>query len=402
MKENNYKLTIKAAFMGYIVQAVVNNFLPLLFIRMQTEFFVPLSKITLLITINFLIQLFVDFTSTPFINRIGYRLSMILSNAFVIVGLFLLTILPGIFSDPFAGILLCVCIYAIGGGLQEVLVSPIVEACPSKNKEATMSLLHSFYCWGHMGVVIVSTVFFKCFGIENWRILACIWCIIPLIDLILFTFVPIAEFGNEEQVKNAGFKSLFSQKIFWIMMLMMLCAGASEQAVSQWASAFAEKGLGVTKELGDLLGPMMFALCMALSRTIYGVKGHRLNLRKFMYFSVALCVFSYLVILFAKNPMITLLACGITGFSVGIFWPGTFSMASKGIKNGSTLMFALLALAGDLGCSGGPTFAGAIMSSFDNNMRIGIGAAVIFPILMGIGLLISKNTSKDQDLSEAK
>ena len=390
MKENKFKLTIKAAFMGYVVQAIVNNFLPLLFIRMQTEFSVPLSKITLLITINFLIQLFIDLTSTPVIDRIGYRLSMIISNACVIAGLVLLTFLPGRFSDPFVGILLCVCVYAIGGGLQEVLVSPIVEGCPSKNKEATMSLLHSFYCWGHMGVVIVSTIFFKCFGIDHWRILALLWCIVPLIDLILFTFVPITEPTNEEHVKGSGLKALFSQKIFWIMMLMMLCAGASEQAVSQWASAFAEKGLGVTKELGDILGPMLFALCMALSRTLYGVKGHKLNLKKFMYFSVVLCIFSYVVILFAKNPTITLLACGLTGFSVGIFWPGSFSMASKGIKNGSTLMFALLALAGDLGCSGGPTFAGGVMSLFDNNMRIGIGAAVIFPILLGISLLINQ------------
>ncbi len=391
MKENNYSLTIKAAFTGYVVQAIVNNFLPLLFIRMQTEFSVPLSKITLLITINFLIQLFIDLTSTPVIDRIGYRLSMIISNASVIAGLVLLTVLPGRFSDPFVGILLCVCIYAIGGGLQEVLVSPIVEGCPSKNKEATMSLLHSFYCWGHMGVVIASTIFFKCFGIDHWRILALLWCIIPLIDLILFTFVPIAEPRYEEHGNGSGLKALFTQKIFWVMMLMMLCAGASEQAVSQWASAFAEKGLGVTKELGDILGPMLFALCMALSRTIYGVKGHKLNLKKFMYFSVVLCIFSYVVILFAKDPVITLLACGLTGFSVGIFWPGTFSMASKGIKNGSTLMFALLALAGDLGCSGGPTFAGGVMSLFDNNMRIGIGAAVIFPILMGISLLSKKH-----------
>ena len=393
MQEKNYSLTIKAEFMGYVVQSIVNNFLPLLFIQMQNEFSIPLSEITLFITINFLLQLVIDLCSTPLIERIGYRASMIISNACAIAGFVLLTILPDICGSPFVGILIAVCVYAIGGGLQEVLVSPIVEACPSKNKEATMSLLHSFYCWGHMAVVILSTLYFRFVGIENWRLLALIWCIVPLADLILFTFVPIARFETESDGKRTGFKALFTQKIFWVMMLMMLCAGASEQAVSQWASAFAEKGLGVSKQMGDLLGPMLFALCMGTSRTIYGIKGHKLDLRKFMYISVGMCISAYLIIILVHNPVITLLGCGLAGFAVGIFWPGTFSMASAGIKNGSTLMFALMALAGDLGCSGGPTFAGTIMSAFGGNMRAGIGAAIIFPVLMGVGLLINRKKS---------
>ena len=390
MEEKNYELTIKAAFTGYVVQAIVNNFLPLLFVQMQNEFAVPLSQITLLITINFMIQLFIDLCSTPVIEKIGYRMSMIISNACVIAGMILLTVLPGTIGAPFAGILTAVCIYAVGGGLQEVLVSPIVEACPTKHKESAMSLLHSFYCWGHVAVVLLSTVYFRFAGIDKWRILAVLWCIIPLIDLVLFTFVPIARLGNTEEKEKTGFKTLFEQKIFWVMMLMMLCAGASEQAVSQWASAFAEKGLGVSKQMGDLLGPLLFALCMGASRTIYGIKGHKLNLKKFMYASIVLCILAYTVIITVNDPVITLLGCGLAGFAVGIFWPGTFSMAASGIRSGGTLMFALLALAGDLGCSGGPTLAGAVMSVFGGNMRIGIGAAIIFPILMGIGLLMSK------------
>lgn len=394
MKEKNYELTIKAAFMGYVVQAIVNNFLPLLFIQMQTEFSVPLSQITVFITINFLIQLTIDLCSTPVIERIGYRASMIISNACVIIGLILLTVLPEAMNKPFAGILIAVCTYAIGGGLQEVLVSPIVEACPTKNKEAAMSLLHSFYCWGHMAVVLLSTLFFRLAGIDRWRILAVLWCLVPLFDLVLFTFVPIARLENTGEKADRGFKNLFQQKLFWIMMLMMLCAGASEQAVSQWASAFAEKGLGVSKQLGDLLGPMLFALCMGTSRTIYGVRGSRLDLKKFMYVSTGLCVCAYLVIILARDPVITLLGCGLAGFAVGIFWPGTFSMAAAGVRNGGTLMYALLALAGDLGCSGGPTMAGAIMSACDGNMRTGIGAAIIFPVLMGAGIFLSERERK--------
>ena len=391
---SGYELTIKAAYAGYVVQAIVNNFLPLLFVELQNEFRIPLTQITLLIMINFLIQLLVDLLSAPVIDRIGYRVSMLISNACVIVGFVLLTLLPGICRSPFAGILTAVSIYAIGGGLQEVLVSPIVEACPAKNKEAAMSLLHSFYCWGHMAVVILSTLFFKFAGIEKWRILAILWCIVPMADFVLFCFVPVASLKSGPEKGKSGIRALVFNRFFWVVMLMMLCAGASEQAASQWASAFAEKGLGVSKQMGDLLGPMLFALCMGTSRTIYGIRGHRLDLSRFMKISVALCIAAYSVILSVRTPVIALLGCGLAGFAVGIFWPGTFSIASAGIKNGGTLMFALLALAGDFGCAGGPAFAGAVMSLTAGNMRLGIGAAIVFPILMGIGLFIYSRSRK--------
>ena len=395
-KQINYGLTIKAAFLGYVVQAVVNNFVPLLFIQLQGEFGIPLSRITMLITFNFGLQLIIDLTSTPFIERVGYRASMLISNASVIIGLIMLTILPGRLDDPFIGILISVCIYAIGGGLQEVLVSPIVEACPTDNKETTMSLLHSAYCWGHVAVVAFSTLFFATMGIASWRIMAVLWCIVPAVDFVLFMIVPIAKLADEES-GNTGFAVLAGQKFFWMMMLMMLCAGASEQAVSQWASAFAEKGLGVSKTLGDILGPMFFAICMGTSRTIYGIKGEKLDLRRFMSISTLLCIASYLIIVFVPNPIIALMGCGIAGFAVGIFWPGTFSTASAGVRGRGTLLFALLALAGDLGCSGGPTLAGAVASASGDNMRTGIGAAIIFPVLLGISLLFIGKTGTKTD-----
>ena len=383
--KKNYNATIRAAFLGYVVQAVVNNFVPLLFVQMQTEFGIPLAQITMLITFNFGLQLLIDLFSTPFIERIGYRASMLLSNACVILGLILLTILPGVIRYPFTGLLISVCVYAVGGGLQEVLVSPIVEACPTDNKESVMSLLHSAYCWGHAGVVLLSTAFFVLFGTDSWRALALLWCIVPAIDFVMFTKVPIAELESDDGRKGSV-RTLFGQRIFWIMMLMMLCAGASEQAVSQWASAFAEKGLGISKTMGDLLGPLLFALCMASSRTVYGVRGKKIELKKFMGVSVFLCAAAYIIIAAVPNPVIALLGCGLAGFSVGIFWPGTFSMASANVSGRGTLLFALLALAGDLGCLGGPTFAGLAASASGGNMRLGIGAAVCFPVLMGVGL----------------
>ena len=384
--DQKYRLTIKAAFLGYVVQAVVNNFVPLLFVQFQDEFRLPLGQITLLITVNFGLQLLVDLLSTPFIEKIGYRASMLLSNACVMAGLLLLTVLPGLLPHPFPGILISVCVYAVGGGLQEVLVSPIVEACPTPNKEMTMSLLHSAYCWGHVAVVLLSTCFFALFGILRWRLLAILWCAVPALDFLLFTRVPIAAL-EENAGEKVRFRRLASQRLFWLMLLMMLCAGASEQAVSQWSSAFAERGLGVSKTLGDLLGPMLFALCMAASRTIYGLRGDRLNLNRFMKLSTGLCLCAYLIIALVPQPVIALLGCGLAGFSVGIFWPGTFSTASARIRGRSTLLFALLARAGDLGCAGGPSFAGLIAAAFGNNMRLGIGAALLFPALMGVCLL---------------
>lgn len=398
MKKQNYQLTMYACFIGYIVQAVVNNFVPLLFVTFQKSYGIPLTKITLLITLNFGIQLVVDMLSAGFVDKIGYRASTIIAHICAAGGIILLTILPEALPDPFAGILIAVLIYAVGGGLIEVLISPILEACPTDNKEKAMSLLHSFYCWGHMGVVLISTLFFSVFGIENWKILALCWAVIPVANIFLFAKAPIYSL-HEEGEKGLTLRQLFTRKIFWVMMLMMLCAGASEQAVSQWASTFAEQGLGVSKTVGDLAGPMAFTALMGLSRLIYGKFGDRLDLDRFMKLSCLLCIAAYLCISLVPVPAVGLVGCAVCGFSVGIMWPGTFSKASAAIKGGGTALFAMLALAGDVGCSGGPTLAGFISGCFDGNLRAGILAAIVFPVLLivGIGIsgrLIKQNSDK--------
>ncbi len=385
----NYRKTIYACFVGYIVQAIVNNFVPLLFVTFQGSYGIPLSKITMLITLNFVIQLLVDLLSAAFVDRIGYRASILIAHACAAVGLVGLAFLPDLLTDPFAGLLISVVVYAVGGGLLEVLVSPIIEACPTENKEKAMSLLHSFYCWGHVGVVLISTLFFALFGIENWKILALVWALFPIVNGILFAGAPIRSL-KEEGESGMSLRDLASSKVFWIMMLMMLSAGASEQAVSQWASTFAEAGLGVTKAVGDLAGPMAFAFLMGTSRLIYGKFGHRLNLNRFMAGSCLLCIFCYLWIAWIPVPFLGLVGCAVCGFSVGILWPGTFSKASAAIRGGGTMMFALLALAGDLGCTSGPTFAGLVSSRFGNDLHTGILAAVIFPVLLLAGMVLCR------------
>lgn len=386
-----YKSTIRACFAGYVVQAVVNNFVPLLFLTFQSQYGIPLSQVTLLITINFALQLAVDGVSVFFIDRIGYRVAAVIAHICAALGLVGLAFLPDLLPSPFAGLLLSVLLYALGGGLLEVIVSPIVESCPSDHKAQTMSILHSFYCWGSAGVIVISTLFLKVFGASSWKILAAIWALLPLANCFVFTKVPLAPLVAEGGT-GMHIGQLFRSRVFWVIMLMMLCAGASEQAVSQWASTFAEKGLGVSKAVGDLTGPTIFALLMATSRLLYGKFGAKIDLNKAMMASALLCVVSYLLIGLTNSPVLGLVGVGLCGLAVGIFWPGTFSTAAASLRGGGTAMFALMALAGDLGCSGGPTLAGAIAGAFGDNLRLGILCAVAFPALMILGILLIRRT----------
>ena len=391
--KNPYQKTIYACFTAYIVQAVVNNFVPLLFLTFQSSYHIPLSRITLLVTFNFGLQLLVDLASVGFVDRIGYRASMVLAHALAALGLALLAILPEILPSPFLGILLSVMVYAVGGGLIEVVVSPVVEACPSNHKEQAMSLLHSFYCWGHVAVVLLSTVFFALFGTGHWRVLALVWALVPLCNLFAFLRVPIPTLMGEGQ-RGMTIGELARNRMFWVFLLMMLCAGASEQGVSQWASTFAEKDLGVSKTVGDLAGPMAFAVLMGTSRAIYGRYGDRLDLDRFMAGSALLCVTAYLCVALAPSPVVGLAGCAVCGLSVGIMWPGTFSKAAAGLPRGGTALFALMALAGDLGCSGGPTLVGMVSSALGDDLKKGILAGIVFPVLLLAGLALSRAGKK--------
>ena len=389
----SYDSTMRACFTGYIVQAIVNNFAPLLFLTFQRTYHIPLQQITLLVTFNFGIQLLTDLLSVAFVDRMGYRASMVLAHILSALGLICLTVLPERMGHPFAGILISVIVYAVGGGLLEVLVSPVVEACPSTHKEKAMSMLHSFYCWGHVGVVLFSSIFFKLAGIENWKLLAVLWAVIPILNALIFTRVPIAPVLPEgEEGMTIG--TLFQNRTFWLLFVMMICAGASEQSVSQWASLFAEKGLGISKTAGDLAGPMAFAVLMGASRAFYGNYGEKINLDRFMAVSSVLCILSYLCLVFMPVPVLSLAGCALCGLSVGILWPGTFSRASKALPTGGTALFALLALGGDIGCSGGPTLVGMVSGMCKGNLKAGILAALIFPVLLLTGAKFE--TKKDR------
>ena len=395
---NNYRHTIYACYLGYITQAIVNNSAPLLCLTFHTVYHIPLDQIGLLVTLNFGTQLLVDLLSAKFADRIGYRRLIVAAHGFSAAGLIGLGLLPGLFTNPYAGLCIAVVLYAIGGGLIEVLISPIVEACPTDGKAAAMSLLHSFYCWGCVLVILASTVLFRVLGMGSWKLVACCWAVVPLCNLVYFTQVPIAPLV--ETGKSMGIRALLRSKLFWVFALLMVCAGASEQAMSQWASAFAESGLRVSKAVGDLAGPCLFSILMGLGRVFHAKIGEKIDLTKYLAACGLLCIGSYLLATLSPWAVPSLLGCGLCGLSVAAMWPGVFSLAAEKCPLGGTAMFALLALAGDLGCSSGPTVVGFVSTALEDDLKRGLLAGIVFPIVMLAGLALCRRLVRGKEVVE--
>lgn len=381
----NYRRTKIACYLGFVTQAIAANFAPLLYLKFHKDYGISLGNIALISSCFFLTQLLVDLFCSKFVDRIGYRKCIVTSEVCSALGIISLAFLPDNLGNPFAGIIISVIVYAIGSGLIEVLCSPIVEACPFPNKEATMSLLHSFYCWGSVGTILLSTFFFAVFGIDSWKWLAVILALIPAVNIYNFATCPIEHLVEEGA--GMSISSLFRTPIFWVALVLMVCSGASELSMAQWASAYAEDALRLSKTMGDLLGPCMFAVAQGICRVLYGRFGEKVNLSKFMIASGILCVICYIMAAVSTNSIIGLIGCVLCGFSVGIMWPGTLSISSKKFPVGGTAMFAFLAMAGDLGGSIGPSIVGRVSQMAGDNMRIGMGVGLIFPVVMVIGLL---------------
>ena len=391
---DRFRRTRLACYAAYVVQAVVNNFAPLLFVAFSVAYGIPLSRMALLVTFNFGTQLCVDALSAVFVDRIGYRRTVILAHLCAALGMGGLAFFPTVFPDPFIGLLLASFLYAIGGGAIEVVVSPLIEACPSEGKSAAMSLLHSFYSWGQLFVIGVSTLFFAAAGIDLWPVLSYLWAALAALNGFFFFFVPVVEPKSDGQ-KTMSFRELFSRRLFWLFLLLMVCAGAAELAVCQWASAFLERNVGVPQTVGDLLGPCLFALFMGLSRVLYSLLSKKISLRVSIAGSGVLCVLSYLLISLGHSPAMIFIGCALCGFSVGILWPGTYSLAAARLPRGGTAMFALLALAGDLGCTLGPSAVGAIAAVAGEDLSVGILAVTVFPLLLVLGAVLLGRTRSD-------
>ena len=390
LPQKKYRKTLIACYLGFVTQAISANFVPLLFLTFRKSYGISLEMIAMIPMAFYLAQLVVDLLATKYADRIGYRACVVMSQVLSALGLVLMAFLPDVTGNPFTGIMISVVLYAIGSGLIEVLVSPIVEACPFENKDGVMSLLHSFYCWGAMGVIIGSTIFFSLFGIENWKILTVIWALIPLYNTINFIGCPIEKLNADGE--SMGTRKLLKTPVFWVLILLMICAGASEITMAQWASAFTEAALGVSKTVGDLAGPCMFAMFMGISRLLYGKFSERLDLRRVMTFCGVLCAACYLLASLPKIPVLGLLGCAMCGFAVGIMWPGSISISSEKCPRGGTAMFAFLALAGDFGGTVSPVMVGSISEFFGGNLKTGLLSAIVFPIILVICLLLLKKS----------
>ena len=388
IKPLTYRHTIAACLISYVIQAVIVSFAPLLFLTFHETYHIPPDKLALLIVVNFGVQMLTDYFASCYAQKLGYRPCVLLAHSLCAMGFLALVVLPQVMPS-LGGLIVAVALYAVGGGLLEVMISPIIEACPTENKSSVMSLVHSFFCWGTALTVLLSTAFFSCFGLHRWRILACLWAILPAVNIFLFSRVPLYSVtGEARDVPNA--KMLFSQRIFIVFLLMMFSTGACEQTIGQWASYFAETGLGVSKTMGDLLGVCGFSVMMGLSRLWYAHKGEALHRKKSLMLFAALCTLSYLLLGFSSVPAVGLLCCALCGFAVGMFWPGVFSMAASRVKNGGTTMFALLALAGDMGCFLGPLTASTAAKAVEGNLQKGIALAVVFPLLLLGSLMFFK------------
>ena len=387
-KQKNYKKTLIACYLGFVTQAISANFTPLLFLTFKSTYGITLEKIAMIPLVFYLTQLLIDLAATKYADKIGYRTCVVASQVLSSVGLVLMAILPEILPIPFIGILISVVLYAIGSGLIEVLVSPIVEACPFENKDGMMSLLHSFYCWGAMGVILGSTFFFAVFGLANWKILTFIWALVPLYNTFNFISCPIERLI--EDGKSMGVSQLLKTPVFWLMILLMVCSGASEATMTQWTSAFTEAAIGISKTIGDLLGPCLFAMFMGITRMLYGKFSEKLDLNKVMLICAIVCVICYLLASLSTLPILGLAGCALCGFAVGIMWPGSICISSQRFPRGGTAMFAFLALAGDLGAAVSPTMVGSISEMAGGNLKTGLLVATIFPVILVCGLLILK------------
>lgn len=392
MKKLSYKHTIYACFIAYMVQAIVCNFAPLLFVGWENEFNISIVQLTSIITITFFTQIVVDLLSAKFADKIGYKKSLIISHLCSGLGFLLLGILPYVMNNTYAGIMISIILYSVGSGILEVLISPVVESCPTDNKTGAMSLLHSFYCWGTVAVIATSTLFFVAFGRENWRFLSFAWSAFSMLNGLFFVFVPIAEPNENAEQKS---KSPFKIKFFYIAIILMICSGAAELAMSQWASTFAETGLRVSKTVGDLAGPLAFAVLMGSGRVLFSKLSSRIKIENYLIFSAVLCIISYLMASLSGHPVVSLIGCALCGFSVSAMWPGTISLTTQKIPAAGTMIFAFLALAGDIGCTTGPTLIGYITNALGGDLKKGLIFSAAFPVIIIISILfINKDNHK--------
>lgn len=412
MRKLTFKSTVYACYRQSLTQGIVNNLSPLFFVIYKDKFGLSYSLIATLILFNFVTQLLTDMVSVKFVDKLGYRNSCVIANIFCFTGLLLIGSLPNLIPAPFFGLAFATVVMGVGGGLIEVVTSPMLDAIPGEAKASSMSLMHSFYCWGQLGVVVITTLLLRVIGDALWFVIPFLWALLPLFSLASFFRIPMPETIPEEH--RTPLRELFRSKLFLVALVLMLSAGASELSMCQWSSLFAEKALGVPKVVGDLLGPALFAVFMGIGRMIFGIYGERLNLYRILIWSSVLCVGCYLGTALVQNPIFSLICCSSCGLFVTLMWPGTISCTSPLFPKGGAAMFGLFALAGDVGCSVGPALVGTISDNAGNllsgilpglsqdqiGLRTGMLAGMIFPLIMMVGVILLRRWSRKPHTAE--
>ncbi len=375
-----YFPTKLAGYVGFVVQAIVNNFLPILFIVFQNVYNLSYEKLGRLILFNFATQMFIDLITPKIIAKIGYRKAASLSQGAAAAGLILLGTLPSLMNNTYLAIIISIIIYATGSGLMEVILSPMIEMLPTGNKSGNMAVLHSFYCWGQAFTVLVTTGLVFLFGFKQWYFIPAIWAIIPFLNMFSFLRVPIVQPSPDE--KMSTFSELVKKPLFLVYMVMMFCAGASEIAMAEWASIFAQNALGVSKAIGDITGPCAFALFMGTGRVVYAKLSKKVSFTKMLVILNIFCFVCYMVVAVCKIPIIALIFCAVCGFTVSISWPGIYSAGARTFTTGGAVMFSVFAMCGDTGCALGPWLIGVLADKF--SLNVGFAAASVFPLVMVI------------------
>lgn len=393
-----YKSTIRACYIGNLVGALVTNLSPLLFVILMGSYNLSFEQVGRLVLINFFTQIIADLAFSKPVDTYGVRPFITLGHALVFIGFVMFAFSPRLFPhSPYTGLMLATVVFSCGGGLLELLLSAIVQAVPSDAKAAAMSLLHSFYAWGFIVVVVLTFLMLKLFGSANWPWLFLIWSLVPLFNFFNFLRVPLPPQVPDEH--RTSTRVLASTPFFIFVVLGIALGGAAEVSMSQWTSAYAETTLGLSKQTGDLLGLCLFAGLLGLGRVLYGTYGKRFDIWRVMFLGSLFAAGCYLVAALSQHPIVSLVACAFCGLGVALLWPGSVTNAAHRFPFAGASMFAILAAGGDTGAAVGPWLLGLIADQIPTDfplspLRVGMVIGTLFPLAMAGCLLIQRHIDK--------
>lgn len=354
----SYQLTTISCFVGIFCQAVSSNITAILFIPLMTLYGLSYVHLGLLVGINFTTQVLVDIIASRLVDRYGFRVFVLPSDILAVIGLVLFGLTPVLFDNILTGLVFSTIIFSASCGLQEVMLSPIVNAIPHNDKGPAMALMHSFYAWGQVATIIITTLFLFFFGIENWQVIVFLWALVPLVNFFMFLAAPFPGVIHENQ--RMTMRDLILKPFYLVALLAIMGGAATELVMNQWSSTFSEKVLELPKVTGDILGMCGFAVFLGLGRVLYGRYGSKINMNNVLVGSAAAAVVCYIAVAISPLPAISLAACAVCGLAASLLWPGTLVITAEKYPLAGAWIFAILAAAGDIGAASGPFAAGVI------------------------------------------